>query len=62
MRRWHKRHSVRALLGGALVQAAAGAWSAVPGALIDEWPRWVPYTVTGAIFAYGLWAALREGD
>lgn len=56
-RRAHKRNSVRALMVGVVVQAAAGAWSAIPGAYLDTFPRWVPFAVSGALFLGGLIAA-----
>lgn len=56
-RKAHKRNSVRALIAGAIVQAAGGAWAALPGSYVDRLPGWVPFAVSGAIFAYGLWGA-----
>ena len=50
-------HSVYALIAGAIVQAFGGAWATVPNALIDRLPRWLPFAVSGLIFAYGLWGA-----
>lgn len=60
--RKRRPHHVYALITGALVQAAGGAWSSVPGALIDRLPRWAPYAVSGLIFAYGLWGAYSQRD
>lgn len=53
----HKRHSVRALILGTIVQAAGGVWASLPGAYIDRLPLWVPFAVGGVIFAFGLWGA-----
>jgi hypothetical protein len=59
-RKRRHNHSVYALIAGALVQAFGGAWETVPGALIDQMPRWVPFAVSGLIFAYGLWGAWAQ--
>lgn len=56
------KHSVYALVIGAVVQAAGGAWASIPGAMIDRLPRWAPYAVSGLIFAYGLWGAYTQRD
>jgi hypothetical protein len=61
-RKSRRPHSVYALVLGAVVQAAGGAWASVPGALIDRLPRWAPYAVAGVIFAYGLWGAYKQRD
>ncbi|MBB3259635.1 hypothetical protein F4827_004510 [Paraburkholderia bannensis] len=42
---------------GTLVSSVAGAWSAMPGAVIDQWPRWVVLSVPAAIFALGLFGS-----
>jgi hypothetical protein len=65
LRKRRHNHSVYALITGAIVQAFGGAWATVPGALIDRLPRWVPFAVSGLIFAYGLcgaWAQRRSED
>jgi hypothetical protein len=59
-RKPRRHHSIYALILGAIVQAAGGAWSTVPGALIDRLPRWVPFAVSGLIFVYGLWGAWAQ--
>ncbi|MGQ7937364.1 DUF7940 domain-containing protein [Paraburkholderia sp. D1E] len=56
-RKAHKRNSVKALIAGSVVQAIGGAWAAVPGAYLDRLPMWVPFAVSGVIFAFGLWSA-----
>lgn len=48
---------MRALIVGAVVQAAGGAWATLPDAYVSRLPMWVPFAVSGAIFAFGLWAA-----
>jgi hypothetical protein len=53
----HRRNSVRALILGAVVQAAGGAWSTVPNFYFYQMPRWLPFAVSGAIFVLGLVAA-----
>lgn len=61
-RKLRRHHSIYALIIGAVVQAAGGAWSSIPDALIDRWPRWVPFAVSGLIFAYGLCAAYVQRE
>lgn len=60
-KRLHQRGDVRALIVGAVVQAAGGAWSALPGAVLDRLPAWAPWAVSGVIFAACLIVSYTRG-
>jgi Na+/proline symporter len=53
-RKAHKRHSVRAMIAGAVVSAVGAAWASLPDALVDRLPMWVVLCVPTAIFVLGL--------
>ena len=57
----HRRGSVRAMIAGAVVQAAGGAWSSLPGSVTSAIPLWAVCAVSGGFFVAGLALSYVQG-